>query len=260
MPDDKVYQPTNILARESRHILNISKRIGVFDFDLDHANDFQMYRLMYRISREVEIGIAEKVIKTPNDFKLNKKAIDDIYYMWNYGGYYAVESARPTNIRWFSIKYPHGDFYEIVKLPSLQGMIPVGKVSDETLFIQIREDMKVKYAFEKTSFVTLISDGGLVNAMSDGAMPKLSPDDMRSLTKETHFIVRSVYNKIMQTYNREMTEAILQLSVNFQKLIEFDKNDGLSQFSELLGGGNVDSTDPYAINDTDRNSNLTDNQ
>ena len=113
------------------------------------------------------------------------------------------------------------EFYEVIPLPKFKNMIPVNKIADETMLIQLREDWTMKYAVEGSSYVSLINNGGFMHQMSDGGMPMFSEEDMQSETLRTYFYSRPVFNSLMNDFEYFFNANWNVISIEFQKIIDF---------------------------------------
>ncbi len=106
---------------------------------------------------------------------------------------------------------------ELVPLPKFRNMIPNQKVADDTMLIQIREPMPLKYAFERANYQSLIQEANL--QFMDGR-PKFTYDEMDSMTVKSYHISRSVFNSLMEDFEFFFNQNWNYISVEFQKIID----------------------------------------
>lgn len=192
--------------------------MGIVDFGTYFDNEMSKNKYIIKLVNQVRIAIEEKVCKTPKDYTFPHTYSNNLDKMWNGTCYYGINK-RPF-IRKFLYDTPEEDFDEVIPLPKFRNMIPVNKIADETLLIQCREAIPIKYAFEGASYATLLSDGHLIHAMSDGMMPKFTQEDMQSLVKKSYYYTRPVFNRFMEDFEQFFNYNWNHISVSFQKLID----------------------------------------
>jgi len=213
--------------RNAEWIHNLSQKLGVVDFDENFDNNFQMYRLLLRVALETRVAIEEKVVQTPKDYEFPDKIVNELDAMWNGTCYFAIKRQDILGNKTFQREMFFGNppttniYAEIIQLPKLRNLIPIGKISDDTLLIHIHEPVPMLYAREGLSYATLVNDGGLVHNVSGGSFPKINQEDLESKTKQMSYLARDVYNSFMDAYDMFFFENQIKLSINFQKLIDY---------------------------------------
>lgn len=216
----EAFQPKSVLVRNADFTQYISTGMGIIDFDSYFDNEMLKNKFIIKFVKQVELAIRSKVCKVPVGFEFPMEYADRLDKIWHGNCFYGIRQ-EPYS-RKFLYYYPRNDdYHEIIPLPKFKNMIPVNKIADETLLIHVREAWALKYAFEGSSYVSLINSGGFMHHMSDGGMPMFSEDDMDSLTLKTYFYGRDVFNNLMGDFEYFFNDAWNHVSIEFQKIIDF---------------------------------------
>jgi len=112
---------------------------------------------------------------------------------------------------------------EIIPLPSMDDMTPIGRIRDETLLIEISANVKLYLAYEGMDFETLIREGGLYHMENGSLKAKFSPSDMDSKVLETYKVGRSYYHKTMNILKRKFFEHWTLLKIDLHRIIVFQE-------------------------------------
>ncbi|MGY5144394.1 MAG: hypothetical protein ACW9XH_07930 [Candidatus Nitrosopumilus sp. bin_32a] len=245
------YQPKSVIWREVDYAKHIQQSLGVLDFDTSFDNQFQKWKLMIQFIDDVSEAIRQEIIplKSKNRLDLipDKLAIDKMDKIWNGQTYLRVRRnhegtkvlgkelfyEKPDPI--FQLKDKKGiviDTFEteIIPMPKLKNMIPVGRIDSDTWGIRIRETMPLKYAFEGATYATVITDGNFIHHLPDGAIPKFEEIDMNSLIKRTPILHRSIYDKIMEILPMHFNMNYHVFAANAHKIMQWmeeEKKNGI---------------------------------
>lgn len=219
MDQQENYQPKSIIFRKDDFTDFISKGMGIVDFDTFYDNEMSKDKFIIKFVNQIVIAIETGVCKVPKTYKFPIIYAERLDKIWNGVCYYGI-TKRPFT-RKFLYDYPEENYDEIIQLPKFRNMTPVGKIADETLLLQVREAIPIKYAFEGSSYATLLSDGKMIHAMSDGMMPKFTQEDMQSLTKKSYFYTRPVFNRFMEDFEHFFNYNWNHISVSLQTILDF---------------------------------------
>src|SRR3990167_3976968 len=219
MEQQENYQPKSIIFRKDDFTDFISKGMGIVDFDTFYDNEMSKNKFIVKFVNQIMIAIETDVCKVPKTYKFPTDYAKRLDNIWNGTCYYGINK-RPFT-RKFLYDIPEERYDELIELPKFKNMIPVGKIADETLLIQVRESIPIKYAFEGSSYATLLSDGKLIHAMSDGMLPKFTQDDMQSLTKKSYFYTRPVFNRFMEDFEHFFNDNWNHISVSLQEILDY---------------------------------------
>ncbi len=249
-----IYQPKTVIWREANYEVHLGQVLGVLDFDNNFDNQFQKWKLMMQFITDVEEAIKQEIIplKAKDMMKLepNKLAIKKMEKIWHGQTYLGViKNHDDTQILLRELFYEEPDpIYqltdekgkvldefrrEIIPMPKLKNMIPVGEIDSEYWGIQIRESMPLRYALQGANYATVINDGKFVHNLSDGLIPKIEAYDMKSMIKRTYILHRPVYNAIMDILPKFFNQNYFIFAGNVQKIMRWMKEDDTSLFSEL---------------------------
>ena len=249
-----VYQPKTVIWREPNYEVHLGQVLGVLDYDNNFDNTFQKWKLMIQFIDDVMEAITQDIIPLKSKGKLelmpNQKAImkmNRIWYGQTYLGVIKNHNETQTLSRDLFYELPSDEYQlkdesgkvidtyyrEIIPMPKLKNMIPVGEIDSDYWGIRIRESMPLKYAWETANYATIINDGMFVHNLSDGLVPKIEPEDMKSLTKRTSILHREVYNAVMDILPIWFNKNYYIFAGNVQKIMRWMKEDDTSMFSEI---------------------------
>jgi len=267
----ETYAPRSVIWREPNYEVHLGQVLGVLDFDNNFDNQFQKWKLMIQFITDVQEAINQDIIplksKDKTDLMPNPHAIDKMQKIWNGQTYLGViknhEGTQVLLRELFYEKppevYQHTDekgtvldtfMREIIPMPRLKNMIPIGEIDSEYWGIQIRESMSVKYAWEGANYATIINDGKFVHHLSDGLIPKIEGSELNSITKKTYILDRPVYNAIMDILPKFFNQNYFIFAGNVQKIMKWMKEQDMNWLSDLdLDQEQEDAEQLFSYND-----------
>ena len=146
------YQPKTVIWREVNYEVHLGQVLGVLDFDNNFDNQFQKWKLMIQLITDVEEAIKQDIIPLKQKGMLelmpNRQAISKMDKIWNGQTYLGIiKNHDNTQILLRELFYDKPDslyqlkdesgkildefFREVIPLPKLKNMIPVGEISDK---------------------------------------------------------------------------------------------------------------------------------
>ncbi len=249
------YQPKTVIWRDINYEVHLGQVMGVLDYDTNFDNTFQKWKLMMQFIEDVVEAIKQDIIpiksKNKPEFLPDQKAIDRLNSIWH-GQTFLKVTKNQENTKvlqrqlfyddepdsFYELKDENGkliDTYpaEVIPMPRLKNMIPIGQIDSDYWGVQIRETMALKYAWQNANYATIINDGKFVHNLSDGLVPKIEASDLDSLVKRTYILHRPVYNAIMDILPRFFNKNYFIFAGNVQKIMKWMKEDDTSLFSGL---------------------------
>ena len=249
-----VYQPKTVIWREPNYEIHLGQELGVLDYDNNFDNTFQKWKLMIQFIDDVMEAIKQEIIplrsKKRLDLVPNSVAImkmDKIWYGETYLG--VIKNHNETKVLVRDLFYEVPDnFYElkdesgkvidtftreIIPMPRLKNMVPVGEISADTWGIQIRESMCLRYAWETANYTTIVNDAKFMHHLSDGSIPKFEQQDMKSIVIRTSILHREVYNAIMDILPKWFNKNYFIFAGNVQKIMSWMKEQDTSLIQDL---------------------------
>lgn len=243
----ETYQPKTVIWREADYTVHLGQVMGVCDFDNNFDNTFQKWKLIRRFIADVMENIKQGTIplieKQRLDLIPDKNAIEKMIKIWDGQTYLALilshDKTKVLAKQLFFEEpepiYKHKDRdgniidtyeREIIEMPKLKNMIPIGEISAPTWGIQIRETLPLKYAWADENYATVINDGNFIHHLADGSIPKIQQKDMQSLVKRTFILSRPVYHTIMDILGSAFEDQYSIFTANVQKIMKWMKEDG----------------------------------
>ncbi len=248
------YQPKTVIWREVNYESHLGQVLGVLDYDTNFDNTFQKWKLMMQFIDDVSEAIQQDIIPLKSKKKLelipNREAIMKMDKIWNGQTWLGVIKNHNTTqvlLRELFYKYPEEVYNlkdengklldtfkrEIIPMPKLKNMIPIGEIDSEYWGIQIRESMALKYAFQGANYATIINDGKFAHHLSDGTLPKFDASDMKSLVKRSYILHRPIYNAIMDILPKFFNKNYFIFAGNVQKIMKWMKEEDRSWLQEI---------------------------
>jgi len=232
--EDKSYQPKSLIIHSPDYVSNVQRQLGVINFDQAYSNFFQQAELAYKLTVQIEEAINQKIIdieKHP-ELKLNKQAVYKLKKLWDGQCYLTIEHDHENEIKIIpdserfhydksKIDYKN-QYLEIIPIPALDNMTPVGQLKQRTLLIEITQSIPLRYAWQGLDYATVVTNGYTYN-FSDKVVPKLKHEDMYSTTKLTYRISRDVYHRIIKKEKNKFIYNWTIIYHNIHKIIEYLK-------------------------------------
>ncbi len=253
---DDSYQPKQVIWREKDYEVHIGQVLGVLDFDTNFDNAFQKWKLTMQFIEDVKEAIRQEIIPLKEKNKLHElepdaEAIRKMEKIWHGTTWLRVvmdsNSSRILARELFYEEpdetYEHKDEKgkllgtypcEVIRMPKLKNMIPIGEISSEYWGIQIRETMPLKYAWQGANFATVVKDGKFIHNLSDGLVPKIEASDMNSVIKVTYILNRAVYNGIMDILPMFFNRNYFIFAGNMQKILKWMKEENRSMYTDFI--------------------------
>ena len=251
---DETYQPRSVIWREPNYEVHLGQVLGVLDYDNNFDNTFQKWKLMIQFIDDVMEAIKQDIIPLGSKKRLdlipNSKAMmkmDKIWHGQTYLGVIKSHDETQTLVRDLFYELPD-NFYklkdesgkvidtftrEIIPMPRLKNMVPVGEIDSDNWGIQIRESMPLRYAWETANYATIVNDGKFMHQLSDGSIPKFEQQDMKSLVIRTSILHREVYNGIMDILPKWFNKNYYIFAGNVQLIMKWMKEQDTSLIQDL---------------------------
>lgn len=223
--ENKDYSVSKVVPYSESIAQNLKDSMAILKFNTGWLNRFPAFEGAVMLLDEV-VGLISgdypsvDLSKVPED-KRGKIRLDlEKYYkikqIWD-GGCFITRKRKPEKPSEFiknSDRFHYDDskidrddpFLEIVPLPSLDDMTPIGKIRDETLLIQISTTIPLYLAYDMMDFETLIREGQLFHYEHGNLKAKFTPDDMDSKVLRTYKVGRTYYFKTIKTLKNKFFE------------------------------------------------------
>ena len=235
MGDDDTFQPKSIMIHEVDFISNLQRLLGVVNFDIAYGNFFSGASLCYELTYLVEDAIIQGNInlKKKENLLPNADVIYQIRKLFDGQCFLTIENGM--NGALLDTERFHYDTskinfrnpnLEVIPLPALDHMTPIGQIKDETLLIEIHESIPCKYAWQGLNYATLVQDGNMIHSFSDGSVPRVTQEQMESTIDQTRYISRDVYFKIMKKLKNKFKHKWSIIYNNYHAIIEYAKLGG----------------------------------
>ena len=230
MDKDETFQPKSLLIHEPDFISNLQRLLGVINFDMAYDNFFSGASLAYDLTYLVEDAITQKNIKLKgrDDLLPDVDVIYKIRKIWNGHCFITIENEDPTTelFHYDSSKIDiNNSALEIISLPALSNMTPIGQLKEDTLFIEIHESIPCKYAWQGLTYANLIGDGKMTHATSDGIVPRITREQMESTVDITRHLSRDSYFRLMDKMTTKFKRNWSIVYNNYHRIVEFVKLD-----------------------------------
>src|SRR3990167_1861552 len=197
--DSERYQPKSVIWREVGYQNHMMAQQGVLDWDQSFDNEFSEFKALMKLATNTAIAIDRNLLKLDKikDILDLKPFVKKFNKLWWGNVYFGIILGRQNE---FDFLYEmekniyhasRGDqderryelvninnYTELIKLPKLQNMVPVGQIRDDTWGIQVRESLPIKYAFAGTSYDTLVNNANFSYRTMAGLVPKFQQNDL----------------------------------------------------------------------------------
>lgn len=213
-----VYHPVNFADY-------LQQTLGVLNYNQDYDQFFQQAKNAISIVEETREAIRQGVIDlNGSDVELSEISYQRLLKVWKGRCYLLIDRNNGISRKFaYDIPKDYQRYDEIIPLPAMQNLIPVGNIEQQVWGIQIRESVSLKYAFESIEWATVISDGKFMYQTSEGAVKKIKRGDMESITKKTYFVSRSYFNNIVDIEKKFFYVNWNPLKINLHRIISHMK-------------------------------------
>jgi len=213
-----VYHPVNFADY-------LQQTLGVLNYNNDYDQFFQQAKNAISIVEEVREAIKQGVIDLKDsDVELSEVSYQKLLKVWKGRCYLLIDRSNGIQRKFaYDIPEDYQKYDEIVPLPAMQNLIPVGNIEQQVWGIQIRESVPLKYAFENIDWATVVSDGKFTFLTSEGAIKKISREDVESISKKTYFVSRSYFNNVVDIEKKFFYLNWNPLKINIHRIISHMK-------------------------------------
>jgi len=233
--DSEHKQPKSILFHSVDWSDWLMQRMGMINAQEMYSNEFLRMKDVWFMLQTTQESIRQGVInlKEKLELRLDRQAmyrLDKVYNGTCFLTIHRNENGTKVVSRKFHYKIPEQEHnQEIVTLPALKHLNPVGSISQNIWGVKIRESVPFKYAFEGCNYSTVINEGGFTHKYADGIIPKFNSDDMYSIYKKTYVVSREYYNQTVDVLNKFWQKQWYILSINIHKIIQHMKMGGFAK-------------------------------
>ncbi|MBM3910411.1 MAG: hypothetical protein FJ356_02030 [Thaumarchaeota archaeon] len=199
--------------------------MGIIDGHIGFDKFFLGAELFHKIILEViQAKIQGLLGVNAQKVEFDQKALYRVTKIWN-GHTYLVNKWDENQIQkeWCKFFYdrpePHPSL-EIIQLPALDNMNPVGHIRDKTWWIQIREEVPFRYAFDGCNYSDIVNDGNYSNFIGMQTVPKFSEDDMYSLNLTTRYVSRRYFDIVINELKNHWLDQKAILYTNLHRMLQ----------------------------------------
>ncbi|MCV0372650.1 MAG: hypothetical protein K5793_03755 [Nitrosarchaeum sp.] len=224
---DKTFQPQSLIIHSPDYVENLQRQLAVINFDVAYSNFFPQCELAMKIIYMVEEAIKQKIIdlsKRP-DLMLNESSVYRLKRLWDGDCFIGINDRQRDTETFFYDKesiYTCGlEFDEIIPIPALDNMAPIGQLKQKTLLVQITQSIPCCYAWQGMNYAVLVEEGNLKVQTIEGISPLITREDMESTTKYTFLISRDVYHRLMKKMKNKFIIHWSVIYNNIHQIIEY---------------------------------------
>lgn len=210
-------------------------KMGVESGFENFSHEYQKMRLfMDDLELNIEakkqgvLGGKTRFGKKIEDVPYDPVALSRIKKIW-YGQTWLVnvrDEYRPEKIRDSFLVYqkPESNYFiDVIPLPALMDMCPVGRIDDMTWGLRLDIAIPALYAFEGCSYEDIIMQGKYYHKYSDKTIPTLSRSDVRSKNVKVNYVGRVWWKKTVRLLETFWNKNYYVLFVNQHKMVEMQK-------------------------------------
>lgn len=211
---------------------------GVINADVDFDHAFLQMNLRHKYVERVMAAIETGIICQPNVYKFGVKSkpvtirpepIARIKKIWYEGLKILIYKNYDGSIKGYSPIYSNktfenNDSQQVLELPPLKSMNPIGQLQNPTLGIFIRKPVPIEIAWKGHDLAQMIASGMWVYPFADGAKPIWrSEEELMNSGAYVYYVSRDFFHAVtdIQTYEWNIEEA--KTFVDFHKIIENGK-------------------------------------
>lgn len=223
---DKTFQPQSLIIHSPDYVENLQRQLAVINFDVAYSNFFPQCELAIKMIHQVEDAIEQGIIdlSTRPDLKLDEQSVYKLKRLWD-GDCYITIVDHDTSTELFhydkeTIDYNNPDI-EVIPIPALDNMTPIGQVKQKTLLIEISQSMPLKYAWQGMNWAVLVEEGNLRINAKEGLVPLITREDLSSTTKYTLKISRDVYHKIIKKLKNLFIKYWSKIYNDMHQIVEY---------------------------------------
>lgn len=273
--ESKDFSVSKVLPYSSKYSENMKNSMAILKFNTDWHNFFSQcegaVNELIKIENAIKKGTIDLTKVNPNSEKkygLDPVHLYNIKQIWD-GGCFITRERDPfyqgrfipnsEKFHYDRTKINHKDhLLEVIPLPSLDNMTPVGRIKEATLLIQITQSIPLYLAFEGMDFDTLIREGHMFYLHKGKMIAKFTPTDLSSKVKKTYQVGRNYYWKTIKILKQKFLDNWNPLTIDIHNLIlfaEMQEENLESLFANGLGnfGQNVvDTSKIPEVEDGDR--------
>ncbi len=235
--------PNKTIAHSISWANNVSLKMGVENQFENFQHKFQMMRLFQDdISLNLEaqkqgvFGGRRKYGSQKSELiEYDKTALDRIKKIW-YGKTYLINkhdsrNQEKINESIFSYNTNDAGYYdEIIELPPLRDMCPLGRIDDMTWGLRLDIAVPAKYAFEGYSYEEIILFGKYFKKYADQTIPAFKDmNDVKNGNKMVSYVGRIWWKKtinILQTFWEKQHDILF---VNQHRMLESEMKTNMNR-------------------------------
>lgn len=216
--ENKIIQPKSIAIHTASYAEFLERQLGAIDFNQAWNNFFSQCEAVIKLILQLQDALDRKIINISklDEVWRSKDKIYNVMQIWN-GGCFITKNRNPDNPTEFlfgkekfhydesKIDYNNPNL-EVIPLPALDNMTPIGEIKHEVWGIRISESIPFKYAFNGCVYDTVIREGGFYYKVENRLIAKFKEEEMNSLTKKTHRVSRDYYYKVIKILKNKFLE------------------------------------------------------
>ncbi len=201
--------------------------MGLNDADQGFDHFFLLCQNFMMFVPQVLEAVRQGVIKT--NVEIDMDAWQRLEQIWEGNIYLHVKRNKihPENVESRTILFEPVEtlrYDELIELPALQNLNPITHIKNETMFIQIREPVPVRLAFESIDFRQVVLQGGFYYDYSDGRQPMFtSQKDIANSRDRTMYVSRNYFHAVINIEKKAFMKYFSTLYINLHRIIHEQK-------------------------------------